>query len=98
VNLQLHAANAILLYVAINQLLSSQRVYSLNMRQQTAALCAIFFAVHPTRAAITTQAFSIDDSLSLSLWLDCCVCSLSLQTKWFTCMLQPLFSPLLAAL
>ena len=76
VNLQLHAANTVLLYVVINQLLSSQRMYSHDMRQQTAALCAIFFAVHPARAAVTTQASGIEDSLSMSLCLAGVLCML----------------------
>ena len=75
-NLQLHAANSVLLYVVINQLLSSQRLYSDGMRQQTAALCAIFFAVHPSRADVTTQTNSIEESLSLSLSLGGLLCLL----------------------
>lgn len=76
VNLQLHAANSILLYVVINQLLSSQRLYDKFMRQQTSALCAIFFAVHPARADITALSLSINESLSLSLCLAGLLCLL----------------------
>ena len=77
VNLQLHAANSILLYVVINQLLASQRVYSCDMRQQTSALAAILFAVHPIRAEVTEQVTGIDESLSLALCLVGVLCLLS---------------------
>ena len=83
VNLQLHAANSILLYVVINQLLSSQRLYSVDMRQQTSALCAIFFAVHPARADITTQSYGIEESLSLSLCLAGLLCLLQVFANKF---------------
>ena len=88
-NLQLHAANSVLLYVVINQLLSSQRLYSDGMRQQTAALCAIFFAVHPSRTDVTTQTNSIEESLSLSLSLGGLLCLLPVFASKLTHMYAP---------
>lgn len=77
-NLQLHAANSVLLYVVVNQLLSSQRLYSRDMRQQTSAIAAIFFAVHPSHTVVTEQAAGIDESLSLALCLVGVLCLLPL--------------------
>jgi len=67
INLQLHVANSLLLFLVSSHLLLNQRMYSSTMREPTCALTAILFALHPTRSEVVF----LDKSITISLSLSC---------------------------
>ena len=68
ISVQLHAVNALLIYLLLRKYLMTQRPYSYSLSNSCATLLAIIFAVHPChKPLVTSGCVSILLSLSLTL-------------------------------